>query len=63
MVTDAVRSSGMPDYGYHITLEPLLGNIQLNWETLGPVLWFLFGTLFAGFIVRLVIKKIRDDDD
>ncbi|WP_263560722.1 hypothetical protein [Paenibacillus polymyxa] len=55
--------STVPDIGYHITLDPLFGNLQLNWQTMSPVLWFLFGTLFAGFILRLFIRKIRGDDD
>lgn len=44
-------------------MADLFGNTSHNWDTIGPALWILFGTLFAGWLLRKIIRGWKGDDD
>lgn len=57
------QSDLMPSIPQSFDIRDLFANLQLNWTTLMPVLALLFGILFATYLVRKVIQKVRGEDD
>lgn len=48
-------SSPKPNMNY--SMGDLFGNFALNWETLSPALWVLFGVLFGTWLVKKVYDR------
>ena len=55
-----LHSEKVPDIDYSPNIQDLFMFFGINWDTLGPVLWLLFGTLFAFFIIRIVKQNGAD---
>lgn len=49
-----LHSDKIPDIGYSPDISKLFMFFGINWDTLGPALWLLFGTLFGFFVLRLL---------
>lgn len=56
-------SPHMPTIPYSPPIGDLFANFAYNWATLTPALALLFGTLFAFFVAKKLIKVFRGDDD
>jgi hypothetical protein len=52
-----LESKNIPDVSYSPDISKLFGFFNMNWSTLGPVLWILFGTLFAFFVLGILKKN------
>lgn len=52
----------MPEIPYHPPIQDLFSNFTHNWHTLMPALSVLFGVLFAGWLIRKIIKNVKGDD-
>lgn len=53
--------NGDYNVSYRPPIEDLFANFALNWSTLSPVLYLLFGTLTAFFFIGLVLKHFKND--
>lgn len=49
-----LHSDKIPEIGYRPDMSKLFMFFGINWDTLSPVLWLLFGTLFAFFIFKVL---------
>lgn len=54
-------SPNIPDVEYSPNINDLFHYFGINWETLSPALWVLYGVLFA-FFVLAILKKIYWSD-
>jgi len=54
-----LHSENIPEIPYSPDITDLFTFFGINWNTLGPVLWLLFGVLFA-FIVLKVLKQFNN---
>lgn len=55
-----LHSEKVPDITYKPDITDLFDFFTINWNTLSPALWLLFGTLFAFFVSGILIKLYRD---
>lgn len=56
-------SPNIPDIPFKLDsgkMNDLFANFTLNWTTLSPVLWLLFGTLFGFFVLKLLKNNFTD---
>lgn len=51
-----LHSDNIPDVSYRPDIGNLFEYFAINWETLSPALWVLFGILFGFFVLRIVFK-------
>lgn len=49
-----LHSDNIPDIDYRPPIEDLFRFFGINWDTLSPVLFLLFGTLFAFFVLKIL---------
>lgn len=56
-----LHSDNIPDVNYRPPIKDLFHFFDINWNTLSPVLWLLFGTLFAFFILKILKDKYGSD--
>lgn len=45
------------------SMGDLFSNTGHNWDTLTPVISVLFGVMFGAWLLRMIIKRTRGDDD
>lgn len=55
-----LHSENIPEVTYSPPISDLFNFFKINWETLSPALWLLYGVLFAFFVLG-IIKKYQDD--
>jgi hypothetical protein len=58
-----LNSPNIPDVPFELTsglMNDLFRNFTLNWGTLSPVLWVLYGVLFGFFVLKLLKEKFTD---
>lgn len=56
-------SPNIPNIPFKVTdgkMVDIFRNFGVNWETLSPVLFLLFGTLFAFFVIRKLKNHFGD---
>lgn len=51
----------VPSVDIYLDVREIIGNFLINWRTLGPVLWLLFGTLAAFTFLHVIKKKLGED--
>jgi len=49
-----LHSDKVPDVNYSPPIQDLFYFFGVNWGTLGPALWLLFGTLFGFFVLKIL---------
>lgn len=49
-----LHSENIPEIGYSPDITDLFDFFGVNWNTLSPALWLLFGTLFAFFLLKIL---------
>jgi hypothetical protein len=52
----------MPEIGFHPPMGDVFSNLTLNWSTLSPVLYLLFGTIFGTWLLKKFIDTYRGND-
>ncbi|MFU1973151.1 hypothetical protein [Bacillus pumilus] len=52
-----MQGNNIPDVKYSPPISDLFANFALNWHTLSPALWVLFGTL-TGFYILKILKRV-----
>lgn len=58
-----LHSPNIPSIPFQVTdskMHDIFANFALNWNTLSPVLWLLFGTLFGLFCLKLIKDRFSD---
>ncbi len=58
-----LNSPNIPNVPFQLSdghMSELFRNFMINWDTLSPVLWLLFGTLFGLFVVKLIKDRTSD---
>lgn len=55
-----LHSEKIPDITYRPPITDLFTFFGINWDTLAPALWLLFGTLFAFFVLKIVKQNGAD---
>jgi len=55
-----LHSDKVPDIGYRPPISDLFMFFGINWNTLGPALWVLFGTLFGFFVLKILKDRFID---
>jgi hypothetical protein len=56
-----LHSDNIPDVSYRPNIGDLFSNFSLNWSTLSPVLYLLYGVLAGFFLLGLLIKLYRGE--
>lgn len=56
-----LKSENIPDVTYRPDINDLFHYFGINWETLSPALWVLFGTLFAFFVLKILKDRFGSD--
>lgn len=51
----------VPTVNISLDVREIIGNFLINWRTLGPILWLLFGTLSAFFFLLIIKNKLSGD--
>jgi hypothetical protein len=54
-----LNSENVPEINYSPDIKDLFHYFTINWETLSPALWVLYGVLIAFFFLG-IIKKLND---
>lgn len=60
---DVLKSPNMPRIPQSADVADLFANLRLNWSTLSPVLYLLFGILFIFWLALKAKRKFGGDDD
>lgn len=55
-----LHSDKVPDITYKPPIEDLFKFFGINWNTLSPALWVLFGTLFGFFVLKILKDRFID---
>ena len=55
-----LHSDKVPDITYKPPINDLFTFFGINWATLGPALWVLFGTLFGFFVLKIIKSRFID---
>lgn len=55
-----LHSEKIPEIPYSPDITDLFMFFGINWETLSPALWLLFGTLFAFFMLWVLKQHFAD---
>ncbi len=55
-----LHSELVPDVTYKPPIQDLFMFFGINWETLSPALWLLFGTLFGFFVLKMLKNHFVD---
>lgn len=58
-----MSSENMPNIPFSPPIGDLFANFGHNWNTLMPVLVVLFGIIFATFVIKKVMNRLRGEDD
>lgn len=56
-----LHSDKIPDVNYRPPIQDLFRFFGINWDTLSPALWVLFGTLFAFFVAKIIKDRFGSD--
>lgn len=56
-----MQGDKIPDVSYSPPISDLFANFALNWNTLSPALWLLYGVL-AGFFILKILKRVNGGD-
>lgn len=55
-----LHSEKVPDITYKPPIEDLFMFFGINWNTISPALWVLFGTLFGFFVLKIIKSRFID---
>ena len=55
-----LHSEKIPDVPKTADINDLFMFFGINFNTLGPALWLLFGTLFAFFVLAILKRQYED---
>lgn len=55
-----LNSKNIPDVNYSPDISELFKFFGINWDTLSPALWVLYGVLAAFFILGILKRFYRD---